>query len=84
MGSTVSMRVHPLPDAVGTSGGGSSITSPEGSTGAGRRGGLLTITDVIRLTFPTPPEAAGQSYKPSTSPCTGRITSGLDSNRVLG
>src|SRR5689334_14628733 len=40
----VSIRLQPLPEAFGTSGGGSSTTSPLGSTGASRRGGRLTIT----------------------------------------
>ncbi|GID63162.1 hypothetical protein Acy02nite_10430 [Actinoplanes cyaneus] len=42
----MSIRVQPLPAGGGTSGGGSSSTSPEGITGAGRRGGRLTMLTV--------------------------------------
>ncbi|GLW32374.1 hypothetical protein Areg01_53130 [Actinoplanes regularis] len=46
IGSTINIRVQPLPAGGGTSGGGSSSTSPEGITGAGRRGGRLTMVTV--------------------------------------
>ncbi|GIF37616.1 hypothetical protein Axi01nite_19270 [Actinoplanes xinjiangensis] len=46
IGRIISIRLQPLPCGGGISGGGSSGTSPDGITGAGRRGGRLMIVTV--------------------------------------
>src|SRR3954470_3315818 len=52
IGRIISIRVQTLPPGGGTSGGGSSSTSPDGITGAGRRGPRLTI---VTVTLGLPP-----------------------------
>ena len=52
IGMIMSIRDQPRPEALGTSGGGSSTTSPLGRTGAGRRGGRRTITRPTRRPLP--------------------------------